>query len=208
MPRGIHPREYFVLPRFAAYYFFSFYKSSCSRAVRTDCPHGTTAYAGEGTPSLGITEATMTVLTVRDRFLDFLTIAGLNLDSLTPAIGLERMLEFYAHHRVDHCQIDEDGDMLLYQWGLYDWGEGEHFEWNITRQLLTAAGDGDEEIAQLSLTFRFEAEPSWDALGDGEMWCDEPGDVEHFRTAVMKSKPYGAACASRPVAVTLTLEDV
>jgi hypothetical protein len=26
--------------------------------------------------------------------------------------------------------------MLLFQWGTYDWGTGEHFGFNLTRQLI------------------------------------------------------------------------
>jgi hypothetical protein len=45
--------------------------------------------------------------------------------------------------------------------GTYNWGKGEHFELNITRQLIRSGGDSDSDIFQLGLTLRF---PPSDAL--------------------------------------------
>ncbi len=36
------------------------------------------------------------------------------------------------------------GDMLLFQWGINDWGNGPALEINITRQLIATDDDGDE----------------------------------------------------------------
>ncbi len=66
--------------------------------------------------------------------------AGRPLRELTPADGIDLMTSFYLEERAEGCGIDNDGDMLLYQWGTYDWGEGESFEFDITRQLIPAGG--------------------------------------------------------------------
>ena len=34
-----------------------------------------------------------------------------------------------------------ESDMCLFQWGAYDWGDGRHFEWNLTRQFAVHDGD-------------------------------------------------------------------
>lgn len=65
----------------------------------------------------------------------------------------EMMAEFYHIHRAEDCEVDEDGDMLLYQWGTYDWGAGRWFEINITRQFIPSDG-AEDEILQLSLTLK------------------------------------------------------
>jgi hypothetical protein len=31
------------------------------------------------------------------------------------------MLELYSDVRADGCDLEQDGDMLLYQWGTYAW---------------------------------------------------------------------------------------
>ncbi|MDR2633709.1 MAG: hypothetical protein LBC51_08840 [Treponema sp.] len=47
----------------------------------------------------------------------------------------------------------EDGDMLLFQYGLYDWGKGRFFEFDITRQFIK---QNEDEPYQLSMTLLFE----------------------------------------------------
>ena len=49
--------------------------------------------------------------------------SGMCVGSLAPARGLEMMLAFYMTARFDDVDLAADGDMLLYQWGAYDWGE-------------------------------------------------------------------------------------
>jgi hypothetical protein len=59
-------------------------------------------------------------------FLKLIANANRHLDTLEPAEGVELMLAFYRDERAAGCPIDADGDMLLFQWGTYDWGEGDH----------------------------------------------------------------------------------
>lgn len=48
---------------------------------------------------------------------------------------------------------DEDGDMLLFQYGTYDWGNGKYFEFDITRQFIKS---NEDEPYQLSMKLFFE----------------------------------------------------
>lgn len=51
-----------------------------------------------------------------------------------PVQAFGRMLEFYSERRVtDALPLEEDGDMLLYQSGVYDWGEGARMQISLTR---------------------------------------------------------------------------
>jgi hypothetical protein len=49
---------------------------------------------------------------------------------------------------------DEDGDMLLFQYGTHDWGNGKFFELNVTRQFIKL---NEDEPYQLSMTLFFES---------------------------------------------------
>src|SRR5262245_14405764 len=138
----------------------------------------------------------------KQRFLRRLAATGHGLAALTPPDGIAAMLRFYAEERADGCDVADDGDMLLYQWGAHDWGAGEAFELNITRQFLAAADDEDEP-RQLSLTFRFRPSAALRAVVNGHRWCESPDGLAAFRRSVTRSKAYGAVAALRPAAVSL-----
>ena len=130
--------------------------------------------------------------------------AGRPLEALTPAEGVDLMTSFYREERAEGCHIDEDGDMLLYQWGTYDWGGGESFELDITRQLIT--GGEDDDIFQLALTFRFQPTDPLRQSGAGNHWCHSPADLEDFRAFIFGSAPFLAVGREESAGVELGYE--
>jgi hypothetical protein len=136
----------------------------------------------------------------KSRFLKRLGTSGLALDSLTPAAGIEALLAFYEEDRAEGCPIDEDGDMLLFQWGTNDWGNGPTFEVNITRQLI--ASEDDEEPRQLSLTFRFKP-PIGARVREGNRWCESPDGIVEFRRFLRNSPALKALGKKAPDSVEL-----
>jgi hypothetical protein len=143
--------------------------------------------------------------TAKKRFLEILREKGHRLSSLTPTEGIALMLDFYRAERAEGGELDEDGDMLLYQWGCCDWGEGEFFELDITRQFIDGAGE-DEDIRQLHLTFKFEPTESLRKVKDGNRWCHSPKDLAAFQSFIDSSKALKAVADAKPVAVSLELE--
>src|SRR5262245_10947013 len=109
--------------------------------------------------------------------------AGRELTSLRPLDAIEAMLDFYAAERAEGCALEDDGDMLLYQWGTHDWGDGESFELDITRQ-FTVTGEEDDDTRQLSLRFKFKPSAELRELGDGNRWCHSPSKLQAFRTFI------------------------
>ena len=128
--------------------------------------------------------------------------ANRDLGTLDVVEGIELMLSFYEEERVEGCEVSEDGDMLLYQWGTYDWGEGKTFDFDITRQLIGPGGE-DEDIFQLSLTFRFAPTTESRAIESGNRWCSRPGEAESFREFIHKSAAFQAVIDQVPQTVTL-----
>jgi hypothetical protein len=126
--------------------------------------------------------------------------------ALTPRQGAAAALDFYEARRATGCDVEADGDMLLFQWGTYDWGEGEHFEVDFTRQFATPQGDDDPDLRQLSLTFRFPATDLLRGLGAGDRWCHSPSGLAGMR-AFVEAAPGLAAVADRADgAVSLRIE--
>jgi hypothetical protein len=131
---------------------------------------------------------------------------GRDISRLTPRQGIELMVAFYREERADDCPAGEDGDMLLYQWGTFDQGDGEFFELDITRQFILEDGSDDENIWQLSLTFKFTPTDELRSLESGNQWCETPRPraVEQFESRYIRgSAPFELLADELPVRVEL-----
>ena len=115
--------------------------------------------------------------------------------NLTPSAAVASMIAFYRDVRAEECDLEADGDMLLFQWGTYDWGNGHRFELDITRQFIVGAGD-DDDIRQLHMTFRFKPDEVLLSLGAGDRWCRTPKELADF-TAFIEGHPVYHAVGSR-----------
>jgi hypothetical protein len=129
------------------------------------------------------------------------------LAEMRPSAGLDAMLGFYRDIRADDCDIDQDGDMLLFQWGTYDWGQGEHFSFDITRQLIVGPGE-DEDFWQLSLTFEFPPDDALRAVESGNRWCPSPEQLEEFAAFVRSTAAYIAVANRNDANIVLDYECV
>lgn len=114
----------------------------------------------------------------KTRFLTRLKAAGTSLSEQTPKSGIDAMLAFYTEERAADCDPDDDGDMLLLEWGTYDWGDGPAFELGITRQFMD---EEDDEPRQLKLKFRSTVAKISE---EGNRWCESPDAIPQFRVFV------------------------
>lgn len=129
--------------------------------------------------------------------------SGTSLAGLTPAQGIRLMLDFYRDVRAEGCDLEGDGDMLLFQWGAYDFGEGRSFQFDITRQFMLEDCEGDDGMTQLSLTFHFAPFAGLEAIKTGNQWCSTPEGLREFETFITSGNAYGLVAAANPTKVTL-----
>jgi hypothetical protein len=111
-----------------------------------------------------------------EEFETYLRRAGDGKIPRTARAGVETMTAFYRDVRAEDVDMESDGDMLLFQWGMVDRGDGDMFEVDITRQFIRGGGE-DDDIWQLHLTYRFAPTESLRALGNGDRWCERPDQV-------------------------------
>src|SRR3954467_3458142 len=90
---------------------------------------------------------TMTPENAKKEFEKRIKQSGTAMNSLLPAQAIPLMIEFYKDVRAANCELDEDGDMLLCQWGSHDWGQGRSFEFDITRQFIRSHSEDEDEDA-------------------------------------------------------------
>ena len=134
----------------------------------------------------------------------FITQTGKTTASLTPAEAVGVMLDFYRQVHIDDVALeDSGGDMLLYQWGTYDWGQGRFFQCDITRQFIVADSDGDEGFRQLALTCFFQPSPAFDVLTKGNRWCRSADDLVGFEAFIRESGAYQAVGTLKPHKITI-----
>ena len=118
-------------------------------------------------------------------------VAGSGIDPLVAGGArriVELMLMWYVEVRADDVVPYPDGDMLLFQWGTSDWGDGPSFGVNITRQLIDEYDEDDDgAIWQLGTTLHFPPSPTASVLGSGNSWCDGLQSVSSFHEFIKTS---------------------
>jgi hypothetical protein len=129
------------------------------------------------------------------RLKEMLSAAGVDVGAPEPMVTWQVFKQFAALPVEDVAS--EDGDMCLFQWGTYDWGDGrgERFEISFLRQ-FTIEDDGEyDHMEQLHCTFEFEPTESLRGLGSGEHWiaddlADGLGRIEALPIfAVLREPP-------------------
>ncbi len=121
------------------------------------------------------------------------------------------MVAFYQAQRPEGAlPEDQDGDMLLFEWGTFDLGHGDRFTIGLTRQIIYPYIDPDDpdgwvdqDIWQLTLNYGFVPTPMFDALSDGSEWAESPAEAPAFLDLVLASAATSACGNAAPDAVTL-----
>lgn len=118
----------------------------------------------------------------KEVFTQFLDKEKVVLSEASPIVCIEKMLEFYSQIRFDGVDLDDDGDMLLFQYGgPYGW-EPEFFVLDITRQFMSSE---DGTISQLSLSYKYKVKSN--EMKD-EHWCYDLSEVEAFSKYIKTSE--------------------
>jgi len=123
----------------------------------------------------------------------------------SPARLFEAVLHLYETDRISGTSVAEDGDMLLFQWGSYDWGNGRFFELDLTRQAIPS-GEEDPPILQLGCTYRYEPAP-FEGVEAGNRWCSSPAGLDAFRSFVLGSEALRRAAGQAHVSFSNDIDD-
>jgi hypothetical protein len=62
------------------------------------------------------------------------------------------------------------GDGLLFESGVYDWGDGPSFQFGLVRQFSLLVGGEYDHMEQLRLVFHYDPTPELESLPRGELW--------------------------------------
>jgi hypothetical protein len=133
-------------------------------------------------------------------FKALLLARNLAVESLRAPQIVDFMIAFYEHSQALGISTEPKSDMLLYQWGTYNWGKGEWFEFGMTRQFMRQVGE-DADFSQLSLNARFAPAGELLALARGDRWCESRADLPKFEQFVKDSPAFRSVAFLKPAAV-------
>lgn len=126
----------------------------------------------------------------REALLEFFAQRGIVADKAPLLQLVEGMLAFYREAEAAGLRASPQADMLLYQWGVFDWGKGESFEFDITRQFISSHAFGADAISQLRVSALLEPTPELRALKMANRWCRRREEVEEFRAFIVSSPAF------------------
>jgi hypothetical protein len=138
-------------------------------------------------------------------FLAYATDRGVNLHRCLVREGFEQMIAFKRDEAAEGVEAD-DGDILLYQWGTFDWDGTPHFEISLTRQFVEANVPEDDAMSQLALTFRFAANPQYDHLGEGTEWFEDDTTLQDAEAFVRSHPAFVAVDSAAPLDIVVKHE--
>lgn len=137
-------------------------------------------------------------------FENFLAQRQLTTSKLTIPQLVESNLAFYRSIRCLGLSDEQQSDMLLFQWGVFDWGKGPRFEFDITRQFISAGKIDDDAISQFRCTAYFAPTAELRAIPVSNRWCDSVRDLDVFSKFILGSAAYRAVRAIKPSNISTT----
>lgn len=115
----------------------------------------------------------------------------------------EDAIAFYRDVLFDGLTAEQAADMLLFQWGEYDFGTGLTFRFDITRQFISAGSSGDDAISQLRYIAHFESTEALRSLKAGNRWCKSRSELPDFELYVLRSDALSAVESLMPLRIEI-----
>lgn len=116
--------------------------------------------------------------------------------------AVDQFLIFFETYPVKEVKARIDEDMLLFQYGTYNWDKkGPKFEFNLTRQFEIPNQD---EYLQLSLTLYY-AVDTLQQVEAFNTWSMDYKDLKTFKKKIESSDGFQNVLMMKPLNVKITL---
>lgn len=149
-----------------------------------------------------------------ESFREFALHRGADIMHLSAREAVELMSAFYQEVRADDCGTNIERDMLLFQWGTYDWwgGDGEFFEYEAVRQMIPEPQEPNEApdsfIWQLAISLKFLPSDKLRQVGGGSRWCVGLDQLDDFMAFIRGCEATVQVAGLAPRTVQLRFENV
>lgn len=127
----------------------------------------------------------------------------MTVEGLSPAAALAQMAVFYLDVRADRCILDEEGDTLVFQWGINEQEAEPSFQLELARHFIEPGNEDEDGMSQMSLILHYDPIPALRALKPGAHECSLPTELIEFEKTILSSPPYRAVAGLKPQKTTL-----
>jgi len=150
----------------------------------------------------------MTEAEITQAFNRFAEGKGIDLDGLSLSHFPRLLINYYKDVELPDVETTEDGDLLLFQYGTYDWGHGLFFEVDFTRQSYKSFANGeDHAIVQQRFTFYFDPQP-FQNITSFDLWSNAAASLDEFEAGVRISQGYRKGLRDSPERFDMSVVDV
>lgn len=143
-------------------------------------------------PNIEIVNAEDTYLILKSQLSD--------IESIEEA--LEQFITFFEKYKTKEVLIDDEEDMLLCQYGIYESYGDNQFCFELARQIKSA---DYKNIIHLSLTLLYNKE-SFTDIKSFESWSVDSDSMEDWRNIIYNSKGYKLSKNIKPSRIVINLE--
>lgn len=75
----------------------------------------------------------------------------------------------------------QDEDMLLFQYGVYDWGNGKKLEIDFVRQLM----ENEDSIIQIHITLKYNYKDEFEDIKSYSKWCSGIENIDSWKKEIL-----------------------
>lgn len=136
-------------------------------------------------------------------FRSFAVASHVHADEINAEEAVRLMLAFYGHVLAPEGLLEEDGDILQVEWGMYDCGETELFHFEISRQFTETGKPEENGVSRFTLGLHYKPTFTLRALTAGNHWCWSRSDIDAFKSKIRLSEVYRAVATLQPAEVAL-----
>ncbi len=140
----------------------------------------------------------------KEKLIELMKDKGFEIEKINLEKGFSLISDFYENTRSENCGIDQDGDMLLFQWRFLP--NESKYEIDIVRQFTLSDLDADDRMSQLHFIFNFPISENISSIPDGDIWCHSLEEISEFNKDVNNNKVYEILKSISPISAQINYE--
>ena len=136
-------------------------------------------------------------------FRSFALQSHVHADDINAEEAVRLMLAFYRHVQTPDGLLEEGGDVLHFEWGLYHCGEAELFHFELNREFTQAWKHEENGVSRFTIGLHYKPTFTLRAIKGGDKWCSSRAEIDAFGRTILAHEVYQAIACLPPAEVAL-----